>query len=293
MKLIANNMEPAPQADRATLIKRVSFDLVGLPPSFEDVEAFVHDPAPDAYERLVDRLLASPHFGERWTRHWLDLVRYADTSGYERDQEKPGAWKYRDWVVRAINDDMPYARFVIEQLAGDELPDRNEQTLIATGFLRLGTWNDEPNDAEEYKYDRLEDLVGTTSTAFLGYTVKCARCHDHKFDPIQQADYYRLASAFWPGPIEARGRELLGGPSREEVDIAIGWPASAISPANKPLMPDILAWTDVRPAPPIHLLKKGEPKHPGPVVEPAAMSFVPPLIPSPPSAGERDRKSVV
>ena len=272
--LIANGLEPAPQADRATLIKRLSFDLLGLPPSFEDVEAFVNEPAPDACERLVDRLLASPHFGERWARHWLDLVRYADTSGYERDQEKPGAWKYRDWVVRAINDDMPYSRFIIEQLAGDELPDRNEETLIATGFLRLGTWNDEPNDAEEYKYDRLEDLVGVTSTAFLGYTIKCARCHDHKFDPIQQTDYYRVAAAFWPGPIEQRGRDLLGGPSREELDVALGLPPSAASPANKPLPPDILAWTDIRPAPPIHLLKKGEPKHPGEVVEPAAMSFV-------------------
>ena len=307
-QLQARQMEPAPQADRATLIKRISFDLVGLPPSFDDVETFVNDSTPDAYERLVDRLLASPHFGERWARYWLDLVRYADTSGYERDQEKPGAWKYRDWVVRAINDDLPYSRFITEQLAGDELPDRNEQTLIATGFLRLGTWNDEPNDAEEYKYDRLEDLVGTTSTAFLGYTVKCARCHDHKFDPIQQADYYRMAAAFWPGPVEARGREFLGGPSREELDAALGWPASAVSPSNKPLMPDILAWTDIRPAPPIHLLKKGEPKHPGLVVEPAAMSFVKlaegrgprgegrsdiesgaSLVPSPPSSGERAR----
>ncbi len=274
-QLQAHQMEPAPQADRATLIKRVSFDLLGLPPSFDDVEAFVNDPAPDACERLVDRLLASPHFGERWARHWLDLVRYADTSGYERDQEKPGAWKYRDWVVRALNEDLPYSRFIVEQLAGDELADRNEQTLIATGFLRLGTWNDEPNDAEEYKYDRLEDLVGATSTAFLGYTVKCARCHDHKFDPIQQADYYRMAAAFWPGAIEQRGRELLGGPSREELDAALGWPASAVSPSNKPLMPDILAWTDIRPAPPLHLLKKGEPKHPGPIIEPATMSFVP------------------
>ena len=273
-RLQAEQMEPAPQADRATLIKRVSFDLFGLPPTHEDIEAFVSDPAPDAYERLVDRLLASPHFGERWARHWLDLVRYADSSGYERDQEKPGAWKYRDWVVRAINEDLPYSQFIIEQLAGDELPDRNEQSLIATGFLRLGTWNDEPNDAEEYKYDRLEDLVGATSTAFLGYTIKCARCHDHKFDPIQQTDYYRMAAAFWPGPIEQRGRELLGGPAREELDAVLGLPPSALSPLNKPLMPDILAWTDIRPAPPIHLLKKGEPKHPGEVIEPGAMSFL-------------------
>ena len=288
-------MEPAPPTDRRTLIKRLSFDLLGLPPSFEEIEAFVSDQAPDAYERLVDRLLASPHFGERWARHWLDLVRYADTSGYERDQEKPGAWKYRDWVVRAINEDMPYSRFITEQLAGDELPDRNEQSLIATGFLRLGTWNDEPNDAEEYKYDRLEDLVGTTSTAFLGYTIKCARCHDHKFDPIQQADYYRMAAAFWPGAVEQRGRELLGGPSVEELQAALGSPPSAVAPSNKPMTPDILAWTDVRPAPPIHLLRKGEPKQPREVIEPAAMSFIVFPVPSPPPVfqiehgGERAR----
>ena len=286
-QLHANDMEPAPPADRRTLIKRVSFDLLGLPPTFDEIEAFVSDQAPDAYERLVDRLLASPHFGERWARHWLDLVRYADTSGYERDQEKPGAWKYRDWVVRAINDDLPYSRFIIEQLAGDELPDRNEQSLIATGFLRLGTWNDEPNDAEEYKYDRLEDLVGTTSTAFLGYTIKCARCHDHKFDPIQQADYYRMAAAFWPGAVEQRGRELLGGPSVEELQAALGSPPSAVAPSNKPITPDILAWTDIRPAPPIHLLRKGEPKQPREVIEPAAMSFLAPL--SSRLGGERAR----
>ena len=119
--------------------------------------------------------------------------RYADTSGYERDQEKPFAWKYRDWVVDALNNDMPYDRFVVEQLAGDELPDRDERSVIATGFLRLGTWNDEPNDPLDYQYDRLEDMVHTTSSAFLGMTVKCARCHSHKFDPITQEDYYRMA----------------------------------------------------------------------------------------------------
>lgn len=258
-KLDAAQMQPAPIADRATLIKRLSFDLLGLPPTYEEIADFVEDSRPDAYERLVDRLLASPHFGERWGRYWLDVVRYADTCGYERDQEKPLAWKFRDWVIQAINDDMPYDQFILQQLAGDELPDRNEASVIATGFLRLGTWNDEPNDADEYKYERLEDMVHATSTAFLSLTIKCARCHDHKFDPIPQTDYYRMAAAFWPGAIEPRGRELLGGPSKEELGF------------------DVMGWTDIRQPPPLHLLRKGEHKQPMGVVEPAHLSIVPAL----------------
>ena len=255
-RLTSSGLESAPAADKATLIRRVSFDLVGLPPTYEETEEFVRDPAPDAYERLIDRLLASPHFGERWGRYWLDIVRYADTCGYERDQEKPFAWKYRDWVIQAINGDLPYDQFILEQLAGDELPDRTESSVVATGLLRLGTWNDEPNDPDEYKYERLEDLVHVTSTAFLGLTVKCARCHDHKFDPIPQTDYYRMAAAFWPGAIEPRGRELLGGPTREELGF------------------DVMGWTDIRQPPPLHLLRKGEPKQPQGVVEPGVLSLV-------------------
>ena len=259
-RLAKEQFEPAPPADRRTLIRRVYFDLLGLPPSAREIEAFEQDKSPRAYEELVTRLLASPHFGERWGRHWLDVVRFAETSGYERDQEKPGAWKYRDWVIQSINDDKPYDRFILEQLAGDELPGRTDETVVATGFLRLGTWNDEPNDPQEYKYERLEDLVHATCAAFLGATVKCARCHDHKFDPIPQTDYYRIAAAFWPGPIEPRGRELLGGPTREELGT------------------DALGWTDVsRDPPPLHLLKKGEPKHPEQVVEPGVLSMVPGL----------------
>ena len=275
-RLRAAQMQPAPPADRATLIKRISFDLLGLPPTFEEIQDFARDPAPDAYERLVDRLLASPHFGERWARYWLDLVRYADTCGYERDQEKPYAWKYRDWVVRAINEDLPYDQFIMEQLAGDELPERSESSVIATGFLRLGTWNDEPNDADEYKYERLEDMVHATSTAFLGLTVKCARCHDHKFDPIPQADYYRMAAAFWPGAVEPRGRELLGGPTKEELGF------------------DVMGWTDIRQPPPLRMLRKGEPKHPLGVVEPGHLSLVPalasPLEPAPLGAKTTHRR---
>jgi len=266
--LRVNGLEPAPEADRRTLIRRVYYDLVGLPPSAEEIEAFVADDDPDAYERLVDRLLVSPAFGERWARYWLDIARYADTSGYERDQEKPGAWRYRDWVVCAINEDKPFDRFVTEQLAGDELPDRCEETVVATGFLRLGTWNDEPNDPEEYKYERLEDLVQVTSAAFLGLTVKCARCHDHKFDPIPQADYYRVANAFWPGPIEPRDRELLGGPTREELGF------------------DVLGWTDVRDPPPLFLMKKGDPHQPLFAVEPGVPTVPAIDTPNPKPAGQ-------
>ncbi|HEY4262883.1 MAG TPA: PSD1 and planctomycete cytochrome C domain-containing protein [Schlesneria sp.] len=258
-KLETVPMQPSPAASRATLIKRIAFDLVGLPPTYQEIQEFEGDAGPDAYERLVDRLLASPHFGERWGRYWLDVVRYADTCGYERDQEKPFAWKYRDWVVRAINKDLPYDRFVEQQLAGDEVSDRSEASVIATGFLRLGTWNDEPNDADEYKYERLEDMVHVTSTAFLSLTVKCARCHDHKFDPIPQTDYYRMAAAFWPGAIEPRGRELLGGPTKDELGF------------------EVMGWTDIRQPPPLRLLRKGEPKQPQEVVDPAHLSIVPTL----------------
>ncbi len=266
--LAKRDWKPAPPTDRRTLLRRVTYDLIGLPPTLDEYAAFEQDESPAAYEHVVDRLLASPHFGERWGRYWLDLVRYADTCGYERDQEKTNAWKYRDWVIQAINDDMPYDQFVLAQLAGDELPDRDESTVIATGFLRLGTWNDEPNDPQEYKFERLEDMVHATSTAFLGLTVKCARCHDHKFDPIPQTDYYRMASAFWAGHIEPRDRAHLGGPSADELGF------------------NVFGWTDRgRDVPPLHLLKNGDAKHPGPVVEPGqltAVSFLDTSISPPP-----------
>jgi hypothetical protein len=256
-QLTEQDLTPAPTADRRTLIRRVYNDLIGLPPTAAQIAAFEHDTDPHAWERLIDELLASPHFGERWARYWLDLVRFAETSGYERDQPKPFAWKYRDWVVRAVNDDLPYDRFVIMQLAGDELPRRTDDDLIATGFLRLGTWNDEPNDPEDYQYERLEDLVHAASSAFLGMSVKCARCHDHKFDPIPQEDYYRMAAAFWPGPIAARDRELLGGPSADELGA-----------------PGVLGWTDITTAPaPLHLLKNGERHHPQQQVAAASLTF--------------------
>jgi hypothetical protein len=256
-QLASQGLTPAPLSDRRTLIRRLHNDLIGLPPTAAQIAAFEHDADPRSWERLVDELLASPHFGERWARYWLDLVRFAETSGYERDQPKPFAWKYRDWVVRAFNDDLPYDRFVVMQLAGDELPQRTHDDLVATGFLRLGTWNDEPNDPEDYQYERLEDLVHATSSAFLGMSVKCARCHDHKFDPIPQEDYYRMAAAFWPGPIAARDRELLGGPSVDELGA-----------------PDVLGWTDITATPAaLHLLKNGERHHPQQEVAAASLTF--------------------
>ena len=166
------------------------------PPRPRKLHDFLNDSSPDAYEKLVDRLLQSPRYGEKWARHWLDLVRYAETNSYERDNPKPHAWRYRDYVIRAFNDDKPYDQFLTEQLAGDELPDAGNDALIATGFYRLGIWDDEPTDRELAFYDGLDDIVATTGQVFLGLTIDCARCHDHKIDPIPQRDYYRLLAFF-------------------------------------------------------------------------------------------------
>jgi hypothetical protein len=195
-RLDAKGLRPNAPAEKHELIRRASFDLTGLPPTLGEVEAFLADETPTAYETLIDRLLASPHYGEKWGRHWLDLVRFAETNSYERDNPKPNAWRYRDFVIRSFNQDKPYDRFVREQLAGDELPDGGIDGLVATGYYRLGIWDDEPTDRDQARYDGLDDIVATTSQVFLGMTVDCARCHDHKIDPIPQKDYYRLVSFF-------------------------------------------------------------------------------------------------
>src|SRR5690606_32810754 len=195
-KLRQQGLEPAPRAEKTVLLRRAYYDLIGLPPSPEEVDAFLADDSPDAFERVIDGLLASPHYGERWGRHWLDLVRFAETNSFERDGPKPNAWKYRDYVIRAFNDDKPYGQFVREQLAGDELPTVTTETLTATGYYRLGIWDDEPADPLQARYDELDDLIATTSQVFLGLTIDCARCHDHKIDPIPQADYYSLLAFF-------------------------------------------------------------------------------------------------
>nr|AEH26462.1 hypothetical protein [uncultured Acidobacteria bacterium A2] len=195
-KLQAANLEPNGPAGRRELVRRVYYDVLGLPPTPAEVDAFVNDSSPQAWENLVDRLLASPQYGEKWGRHWLDLVRFAETNGYERDGPKENVWRYRDYVIQAFNKDKPFDRFILEQLAGDELPDADVETLTATGFYRLGLWDDEPVDRVQAYYDGLDDVVSTTSQVFLGLTMGCARCHAHKIDPVQNADYYRLLAFF-------------------------------------------------------------------------------------------------
>jgi hypothetical protein len=184
-------LKTAPKADRLTLIRRAYMDLIGLPPSPAEVDASMKDTAPGAWARLVDKLLESPHYGERWGRHWLDAARYADSSGYENDTDQPNLYRYRDYVVKAFNEDKPYNTFLKEQIAGDEFPNRTDENLIATGFLRLGPRvrnHEHANPARRYDY--LDDVLGAIGKGMLGMTVQCARCHDHKFDPIPQKDYY-------------------------------------------------------------------------------------------------------
>ncbi len=196
-KLKAKKIEPSPIADRYTLIKRLYYDLLGLPPSIEEVDAFVTDDSENAYEKLVDRLLASKHFGERWGRHWLDMARYADSDGYEKDRPRYNAWKYRDWVINAINTDMPFDQFTVEQLAGDEIENASPDQLLATAFHRQTLTNTEGGtDQEEFRVAAVFDRVETIGAVWLGLTVGCARCHSHKYDQISQREYYQLFAFF-------------------------------------------------------------------------------------------------
>ena len=196
-RLSEQGIEPAPRADNVTLIRRLTYDLTGLPPTPEEVDAFVNDESPDAYKALVERLLDSPRYGERWGRHWLDVTRYADTAGYSNDFERPNAWRYRDYVIRSFNEDKPYDQFVLEQLAGDELFPDNPDAIIATGFLRSGPWEHTGMAVAAVSRQLfLDDVTHHVGQSFLGLTLGCARCHDHKFDPIPTRDYYRLQAVF-------------------------------------------------------------------------------------------------
>ena len=194
-ELTKRGLKPSPEADKRTLIRRVTVDLTGLPPTPGEIAAFVKDTRPDAYAKLVDRLLASPAYGEKWAKHWLDVVRFGESNGYERNLLRESAWPYRDWVIKALNDDMPYEKFVRAQLAGDQLGEN-----AATGFLVAGVHDDVPSPDEvltrQQRASDLDDIVATTAETFLGLTVGCARCHDHKFDPIPQTDYYKLCATF-------------------------------------------------------------------------------------------------
>ena len=256
-KLAERKLELSPAADKRTLLRRVYFDLIGLPPAQDDMTAFLADDAPDSYERVVDRLLASPRFGERWARHWMDVVHFAETHGHDQDRPRPNAWPYRDYLIRSFNADKPYARFVEEQIAGDVLYSADPQAIVATGFLATGPWDesslrdirDDTIDRQIARYLDRDDIVTTVMNTFVSTTVHCARCHNHKFDPISQADYYNLQAVFAatdkaeraydPDPAAAaRRRELLAAKTqlvelRQRLDPALFEPSLAA---------DIAAW---------------------------------------------------
>jgi len=286
-KLEAVGLAPSPEAEPAALVRRLYFDLVGLPPTPEEVQAFTADPSDKAYRALVDKLLASPRYGERWARHWLDLARYADSAGFHEDIDRPYAYKYRDYVITSFNEDKPYARFVAEQIAGDELAPDDPSAWIATGFCRCGPSNDqnmgEGPAKEKYRLDLLDDVVSTASAVFLGQTIGCARCHDHKLDPISQAEYYRFLAIF---------------DTTERVDLALdasGRPGPPNTMAEmsklkkdktqKPPAWSIMALTERTPKPrTTHLLWRGDVKNVGPAVTPgvpAAFAREPLEVPSP------------
>jgi cytochrome c553 len=300
-KLKAKGLSLAPEADRATLIRRASFDLTGLPPEPAEVQAFLNDRAPDAYKRMIDRLLASPRYGERWARHWLDVAGYADSEGKrEQDHPRPHAWRYRDYVIRAFNNDKPYSRFLLEQIAGDELADYENareitpeiyDNLVATAFLRMvpdGTWANITN----YVPDRLEviaDELDVLGSGVMGLTIKCARCHSHKFDPIPQRDYYRLAAVFkgaydendWLKPDLRPGnapisQDVLPGRMLPHVTTAERREWEALNAKRKDKLPDpkIQALWDRGDPSPTYIYRRGDPMSPGKLVGPGVPSVL-------------------
>ncbi len=257
-----------PQASAKALLRRVYLDLVGLPPTIAEQASF--DESGDLHQ-VIDALLARPEYGERWARHWLDVARYADSNGYERDAEKPFVWRYRDYVIESFNGDKPFDRFIVEQIAGDELPDASVETHVATGFLRLGHWDDEPADPPTDRYDQLDDIVSTTAQAFLGLTIGCARCHDHKFEPLSTRDYYSLLAVFQPLTRPRNGRK--------ELTIKFG-------------ETDIYAWQETAAqVVETHVLLRGSVSHPGEPVAPGVPAILvkeqPDFTPREKSTGRR------
>jgi hypothetical protein len=250
-KLEAGNLHPSTVADRRTLLRRLSFDLLGLPPTPEEITDFEKDTAPNAYEKRVDRYLQSPQYGVRWARHWLDVVRFGESNGFEFDEPRPNAWPYRDWVVNALNRDMPYDEFVRLQLAGDVLRPDDAEAVAATGFLVAGAYDTVGQTQQSaamkrvVRQDELEDIIGTVGQTFLGLTIHCARCHDHKFDPIRQVEYYRLTSA-------------LGG----------------VRHGERPVSDRKLYAVAPRQPEPTHLLVRGNSSQPGEVVSSAGIGAI-------------------
>jgi hypothetical protein len=282
-------LRPAPAADRRVLIRRAYFDVTGLPPSPSDVERFVNDPSPQAWEKVVDHLLASPRYGERWAQHWLDVVRFADSDGFEYDTHRPDAWRYRDYVIHSFNSDKPYDQFVREQLAGDEINPRNEVMRVAAGFHRLGPLRKNAGNQEvaSSRNEVLTEMTNAVGSALLGVTVGCARCHDHKFDPIRQSDYYRMQAYFaathesdiplsspeeqaaWKAAKEAVDSEMkalreamkgLQGEERQRMEAKLK-EVEARTPAPLPALYSVA--NDREKASPVHLLARGEYTHKG------------------------------
>ncbi|GDY21991.1 hypothetical protein LBMAG56_33380 [Verrucomicrobiota bacterium] len=309
-KLEARGWSPAPAAAPRDLLRRLHLDLTGLPPTPAEQDAFAAEPTPAALDRVIDDLLARPTHGERWARHWLDVVRYADSNGYERDAEKPFVWRYRDYVINAFNTDLPFDRFVLEQLAGDELPDASTQTLIATGLQRLGHWDDEPADPPTDRFDQLDDIVSTTAEGFLGLTLACARCHDHKFEPFSTRDYYSAVAVFNPLERPRRGRTELALPAGSPAQLAaqverdraiarVRQQTNSLAPAAitaaiqklRDATPDLpLAYFLNEPTPhppPTHVLLRGSATRPGAEVPPAVPAVLVKNQPPFPPPGER------
>ena len=219
-KLQQNGLGFSPEASRELLIRRVTLDLIGLPPTLKEIDDFVNDSSADAYDQLIERLLASPHYGERWGRHWLDLARYAETDGFEHDAVRPNSWRFRDYVIQSFNADKPYDRFIREQLAGDEIWPEEAEPAIATGFNLLGPDMVDSSDQVQRRINTLNDMTDTTSLVFLGLTIGCARCHDHKFEPLSQKDYYSLQAHFSSALFD-RSRCIASDEEREKYDSAM------------------------------------------------------------------------
>jgi hypothetical protein len=263
-RLSKEGLKPAPEAERVTLLRRLALDLTGLPPTPAEVDAFVNDRRSDAYERQVGRLLASPHYGERWGRHWLDLARYADSNGYSIDSPRT-IWPYRDWVINALNKDMPFDQFTIEQLAGDLLPDATREQQIATGFHRNTLINEEGGiDPEQFRVEAVLDRVNTTASVWLGLTLGCAQCHNHKYDPFRQSEYYQMFAFF---------------NNQDEANLPLGMPDP--NPAPKRFKKGGLTTMVLRErATPrqSHVLRGGDFTHPGAKVSPGTPDVLPPLF---------------
>jgi hypothetical protein len=264
-------LRPAAEADRATLIRRLSFDLLGLPPSPAETTAFVSDTGANAFERLVDRMLASPQYGERWGRHWLDVVRFAESEGFEYDRVLPGLWRYRDYVIKSFNDDKPYDTFVEEQLAGDEINDKDKDLLIAAGFYRLGPVRRNAGN-QAIAFSRLEVLNDRTDVlgpAFLGLTVGCARCHNHKYDDIPHEDYFRMQAFLaamdeYDVPVDDKGEPKATGKKTT--------PGKGKAGPVDPIINSVRNYADTRQ--PIHVLKRGDPELKGKQVGPRALGML-------------------